>query len=129
MLIGFTFKKSAHVFSEIQVKVIKICNSKELEIFVTRKIWETSFSLYMSIDFDKAGTPIENSSILARVLRNHSFLQGWNPPFSERTLLFLGTPSFWTNKKLPLFFWEPSKLVHVNCKKHFKVKVLRSVLY
>ena len=46
-----------------------------------------------------------------------------NPP------AFLGTPSFWSKfKKLPPSFWEPSKLVHVNCMKHFK-KVLRFVLY
>ena len=40
---------------------------------------------------------------------------GTPPPFSE------GTPSFWNKfKKLPTSFWEPSKLVHVNCKNTLK---------
>ena len=65
-------------------------------------------------------------------LFTHSFLWGWNPHFSEGTTPppppFLGTPSFWSKfKKLPHSFWEPSKLVHVNSKKHFKMKVLRFV--
>ena len=42
----------------------------------------------------------------------HSILQGWNPPFSEGLNppppLSGCTPSF----------WEPSKLVYVNCMKH-----------
>ena len=32
-------------------------------------------------------------------------------------------------KKSPPSFWQPSKLVHVNCKKHFKIKVLHFILY
>ena len=61
----------------------------------------------------------------------HSFLQSWNrPPFYEGPPPFLGTPSLWNKfKKLPLFFWESSKLVHINCIKHFKMKVLRFALY
>ena len=42
----------------------------------------------------------------------------WVPPF------------FWSKfKKLPPSFWQPSKLVHVNCKKHLKMKVLCFVPY
>ena len=43
---------------------------------------------------------------------------------------FLGTHSLRSKfKKLPLSFWEPSKLVHVNRKKHFKMKVtFRTIL-
>ena len=52
------------------------------------------------------------------------------PPFSEGTPPFWVPPSFWSKlKKLPPSFWQPSKLVHVNCKKHFKIKVLRFILY
>ena len=47
-----------------------------------------------------------------------------NPPF------FLGTLSFWSKfKKLPPSFWEPPKLVHANCTKHFKIKELHIALY
>ena len=54
---------------------------------------------------------------------NYISLQVWNPPF-------LGTPYFWSKfKKLLPSFWQPTKLVHVNCIKHFKMKVLRFVLY
>ena len=43
---------------------------------------------------------------------------------------FLATPSFWSKfKKFPHSFWEPSRLVDVNCKKHFKMKVLCFVLF
>ena len=70
----------------------------------------------------------------------HSFLQGCNPPFLREPHPppppppppppFLGPPSSWSKfKKLPPTFWEPSILVHANCKKHFKVKVLCFVLY
>ena len=53
-----------------------------------------------------------------------------NPPFSEGTPLFLGTPFFLKQiKNLHSSFWEPSKSVQVNCIKHFKMKVLRFVLY
>ena len=48
---------------------------------------------------------------------------------------FWGNPTFWAPpsswnkfKKLLPSFWEPSKLVHINCMKHFKMKVLRFVL-
>ena len=54
------------------------------------------------------------------------------PPFSEGALppAFWVPPSFWSQfKKLPLSFWDPSKLVHANYKKHFKMKVLRFELY
>ena len=45
------------------------------------------------------------------------------PPVSERT------HSFWSKfKMLSRSFWDPSKLVQANCKKHFKMKVLRFVL-
>ena len=46
-------------------------------------------------------------------------------------IFFLRVPSSFCNKfkKLPFSFWEPSKLVYVNCMKHFKMKVLRFVLY
>ena len=60
----------------------------------------------------------------------HSFLQGWNPPFLRELPPFRVPPSFWSKyKKFSPSFWEPSKLVHVNCKKHFKMKVLRFILY
>ena len=56
-----------------------------------------------------------------------SFLQGRNHPppfFFEGTPPFWVPPSFWRKfKNLPLSFWQRSKLVHVNCKKHFKMKV------
>ena len=47
------------------------------------------------------------------------------PPFSE------GTPTLFLKQiqKVTPSFWEPSKVVHVNCKKHLKMKVLRFVLY
>ena len=54
---------------------------------------------------------------------NHSFLQGWNPPFLREPPPppFWVPPSFWSKlKKLPPSFWEPSKLVHVSCMKHLK---------
>ena len=51
-------------------------------------------------------------------------------PFSKGTPPFWVPPIFWSKfKKLPPSFWEPSKLVHVNCKKNFKMKVLHLVLY
>ena len=54
----------------------------------------------------------------------YSFLQGWKPPFLREP------PSFWSKfKKIPTPFWQPSKLVHVNCMKHFKMKVLHFELY
>ena len=64
-------------------------------------------------------------------VKSHSFLQGWNTPFlRELSYPFWVPPSFWSKfKKLLLFFWEPSKLVHVNCKKHLKMKVLSFILY
>ena len=60
----------------------------------------------------------------------HSFLQGWNCPFSEGTPPpFWVAPSFWSKSKtLPPSFWRASKLVHVNCMKNFKMKVLCFVL-
>ena len=39
-------------------------------------------------------------------------------PFSEGTP-HSGTASFWSKFKITPYFWEPSKLVHVNCMKHF----------
>ena len=73
------------------------------------------------------------SRISTEVLNFLSFLQGWNPPplfWDNPPPPFLGTPSFWSKfKMLPHSFWEPSKLVHVNCNKHFTMKVLRFVLY
>ena len=52
------------------------------------------------------------------------------PSFSERTPLFCVPSSFWSIiKKLPPSFLQPSKLVHVTFIKHFKMKVLRFVLY
>ena len=53
----------------------------------------------------------------------HSFLQGWNLPlFSEGTPLSGYLPLSEANLKSypPSSFYEPSKLVHINCKKHFK---------
>ena len=54
------------------------------------------------------------------------------PPGLKPPPPLLGTPpppSFWSKfKKLPPSFWEPSELVHINCKKLFKMKVLRFVL-
>ena len=52
------------------------------------------------------------------------------PPGLEPPLLFLREPPFfWSKfKKLPLSFWDPSKLAHANGKKHFKMKVLRFIL-
>ena len=45
------------------------------------------------------------------------------PPFLSWVPL-----SFWSKfKKLPPSFSDPSKVVHANCKKHFKMKVLRFV--
>ena len=45
------------------------------------------------------------------------------PPFM-REPPFLGTFLFLKQvKKLPPSFWQPSKLVHVNCIKHFKMNV------
>ena len=55
-------------------------------------------NLYIFIVSSRVGTP--------------PFLR--EPPLSEANL-----------KSYPSF-WEPSKLVHVNCKKHFKIKVLVS---
>ena len=59
---------------------------------------------------------------------DHRFLPGLEPP---APLFPFSVPlSFWGKfkKSLPIF-WEPSKQVHVNCKKHFKMKVLHFVLY
>ena len=40
------------------------------------------------------------------------------------------TPSSWSKfKKLLPSFWEPPKLVHASCMKHFKMKELHFVLY
>ena len=48
---------------------------------------------------------------------------GLDPPISE------GNPLSEANlKSYPSFFRNPSKLVQANCKKHFKMKVLRFVL-
>ena len=45
------------------------------------------------------------------------------------TPFFLREPHFfWSKLKVTPSFWEPSKLVHVNCMKHFKMKVLHFVL-
>ena len=43
---------------------------------------------------------------------NHSFRQGWNSPFLRE----------------PSSFWEQHKLVHLNCMKHFKMKMFCSIL-
>ena len=52
------------------------------------------------------------------------------PLFWGNPLPFWLSPSSWSKfKKLSPSFWEPSKLVHVNCKKHLKMKVLRFVPY
>ena len=62
--------------------------------------------------------------------RYAQLLNPWFPPGLEPPTPFLGTLSFWSKfKKLPPTFWEPSKLVHVNWKKHYKMKVLRFLLY
>ena len=57
----------------------------------------------------------------------------WDSIVSSRsgTSPFLREPSsFWSKfKKLSPSFWQPSKLVHVNCIKHFKMKMLCFVLY
>ena len=59
-----------------------------------------------------------------------SFFQGWNPSFSEGTPPFWVHPFFWSKfKKLPPSFWQPSKSVQVNCKKHLKMKVLCFIPY
>ena len=67
------------------------------------------------------------------VIQHSYFLPGLEPPpppFSEGTTPFWLPSSFWCKfKKLTPSFWEPSKLVHANCKKHFKMKVLCFVLY
>ena len=65
---------------------------------------------------------------------NYSFLQGWNPPLPSLLFWRNPSPSFCVPlpplsnflsklKKSPPSFWEPFKLVHVNCIKHFKMKV------
>ena len=55
------------------------------------------------------------------------FLRAPPPPHPPP---FWVPPSFWSKfKKLPPSFWESSKLVHVNCKKHLKMKVLHFILY
>ena len=54
------------------------------------------------------------------------------PPLSEETSSppFWVPPSFWCKfKKLPLSFWEPSRLAHANCKKHLRMKALCFIQY
>ena len=78
-------------------------------LFVKKLRCKDIFIVCFNIVSSKVGTPL---------------LWGNPPP------PFLGTPSFWSKfKKLIPSFWEPSKLVHANCKKHFKMKVLCFVLY
>ena len=69
----------------------------------------------------------------SKVCKMDSFIQGWNPPpppFSEGMPPLSGYPLFlkqiWKNTPS---FWEPSKLVHANCIKHFKMKELHFILY
>ena len=51
------------------------------------------------------------------------------PSFLREAPSFWVPSSFWSKfKKLIPFFWEPSKLVHANCMKHFKMKELHFVL-
>ena len=75
---------------------------------------------YMNLNTEKSD---HNQEKQWAQISKHSFLQGWNTPFSEGTHppSFWVTPSFWSKfKKLPPSFWQPPKLVHVSCKKHFK---------
>ena len=73
---------------------------------------------------------VQNAKIKFFTKHKHSFLQGWNLPFSEGIHLFWVSPSFWSKlKKLPSSFWQPSKLVHVYYMKPFKMKMLHFVLY
>ena len=71
----------------------------------------------------------------SKVCKMDSFIQGWNPPppptpFLRECSPFLRTPFFWSIfEKIPPSFWEPSKLVHANCIKHFKMKELHFILY
>ena len=65
----------------------------------------------------------------------HSFLQVWKPPSLFSSFLrepppFWVPTSFWSKlKKSPPSFWQSYKLVHVNCIKHLKIKVLRFIPY
>ena len=63
---------------------------------------------------------------------SHFPLGSESPPFLRETPPFLGTPpprlSEANLKATPLFL-RAIQLVHVNCMKHFKMTVLRFVLY
>ena len=68
--------------------------------------------------------------ILTPPILFHIFLYGRNAPFSEGNPPFLGTPLLSeTNLKATPLFLRAIQLVHVNCMKHFKMTVLRFVLY
>ena len=56
-------------------------------------------------------------------------------PGLEPTALFSGNPPSWAPslskanlKNYPPFLWQPSKLVHGNCMKHFKMRELHTIL-
>ena len=69
-------------------------------LFVKKLRCKDIFIVCFNIVSSKVGTPL---------------LWGNPPP------PFLGTPSFWSKfKKLIPSFWEPSKLVHANCKNTLK---------
>ena len=94
--------------------------------FFFQKIWLHHTSSYTSCK--KLQNFCDRISINTRDKHTAQFSTGLEPPFSEGSP-FLGTPSFWSKfKKLPPSFWEPSKLVHANCMKHFKTKELHFVL-
>ena len=92
-----------------------------------RSLWRTKWNTFykeQTLENCIVKNSVRTKTRTSNKQLQYSFLQGWNPPFLREP------PSFWSKlKKLPPSFWEPSKLVQVNCMKHFKMKVLRFIQY
>ena len=90
------------------------------------KMWQKSANIYYGLTnyFEILNFPFSNSMpVSSRVVIPP-------PPFWGTPTPFLSTPSFWSKlKKSSPSSWQPLKLVHVNCIKQFKTKVLDLVLY
>ena len=134
---GITISQSHYVKSMDEITVTPERSSQKNDKLSQAEEF-AYWSLVEQINWAVQGTCLdlafERVDLSTKFKNTHSFLQGWNPPppllWGNPLPPFWVPPSFWCKfKKLPPSFWEPSNLVHANCKKHLKIKVLCFVLY
>ena len=116
-----------------------ICDILPEKVWRCNMNWFSSFSKITSVTLCNPIHYIPNSSLsfallnlesgkeAKKITKTHRFLQGWNASLFWGSRPLTGYPFFL--KQIALSFWQSSKLVHVNCIKHFKMKMLHFVLH